>query len=89
MLNRYSSTTRNVVSVILLVLATSVSWAQAVLKGTITDEAKAPLAGVSVVLMGTNTGATTDGEGKYTLRLPDGTQKDTFGVLAFVPRNAP
>ncbi len=83
MLNKSTVATRTVVSVILLVLTTSLSWAQAVLKGTITDEAKAPLAGVSVVLVGTNTGATTDGEGKYALRLPDGAQKVSYSFIGF------
>lgn len=83
MLNKYIVTTRTVVSVILLVLTTSVAWAQAVLKGTITDDAKSPLAGVSVVLMGTNTGATTDGEGKYALKLPDGAQKVSYSFIGF------
>ncbi|WP_310587618.1 TonB-dependent receptor [Fibrella rubiginis] len=64
-------------------LITTVSWAQAVLRGTITDEAKTPLAGVSVVLVGTNAGATTDGEGKYALKLPDGTQKVTYSFIGF------
>lgn len=83
MLNKYTVTTCTVVSVILLVLTTSMSWAQAVLKGTITDETKSPLAGVSVVLVGTNTGATTDGEGKYALKLPEGTQKVSYSFIGF------
>lgn len=52
----------------LLWLCTLMSWAQNRLTGRVTDaNDNSPLPGVSVLLKGTNTGATTDGEGKYVL----------------------
>ena len=38
--------------------------------GQVTDEQGNPLPGVTVIIAGTNVGATTDAEGKYTLRCP-------------------
>lgn len=38
--------------------------------GKVTDEQGNPLPGVTVVIAGTNVGATTDAEGKYTIRCP-------------------
>ncbi|KAA9350050.1 TonB-dependent receptor [Larkinella humicola] len=40
--------------------------------GSVTDEKKAGLPGVTVVLKGTNRGTSTDGNGKFTLNVPDG-----------------
>lgn len=41
-------------------------------KGTVTDEAKVPLPGVSVVIKGSNKGTTTDFDGKYELNAKKG-----------------
>ncbi|WP_460995190.1 TonB-dependent receptor [Spirosoma harenae] len=40
--------------------------------GTVSDEKNAPLPGVSVVVKGSNRGATTDATGKYRINIPDG-----------------
>ena len=47
------------------------AWAQNVkVSGTVTDKAGEPLAGVYVLLQGTNQGTSTDVDGKYTLSVP-------------------
>jgi TonB-linked SusC/RagA family outer membrane protein len=47
--------------------------------GRVTDETGSPLSGVSVTLRGTNTGASTNTDGKYTINVPD----LNAGVLVF------
>ncbi|NLR81357.1 TonB-dependent receptor [Chitinophaga eiseniae] len=44
-------------------------------RGKVTDENGSPLPGVSVVLKGTNKGASTDNNGEYAIVVPDGTSK--------------
>src|SRR5690606_29760438 len=51
---------------------------QFTVKGIVTDSEGNPLRGVSVLLKGTENGTTTDENGSYTLRLPDGN-----GTLVF------
>lgn len=46
--------------------------------GTVTDATNAPLPGVTVKLKGTNIATTTNGQGKYSLNIPD-----TQGTLVF------
>ena len=51
-----------------LVLVTQISFAQEKsVTGTVADEAGVPLAGVNVLVKGTNTGAQTDFNGKYSV----------------------
>jgi hypothetical protein len=40
--------------------------------GTVTDEQAQPVVGASLVVKGTTRGATTDGQGRYRLAIPDG-----------------
>ncbi|MGV3602489.1 MAG: TonB-dependent receptor [Dyadobacter fermentans] len=49
------------------------------ISGVLTDEKNAVLPGVSVVLKGTNRGTTSDGEGKFSLIVPD----DPSAILTF------
>ena len=51
--------------------------------GTVTDETGAGLPGVSVVLKGTTTGASTDAEGKYSIALPNGTGVIRFSFIGY------
>lgn len=44
---------------------------QAVITGTVRDEAGNPLPGVSVIVKGTTTGSITDAQGKYSINAPD------------------
>jgi TonB-linked SusC/RagA family outer membrane protein len=51
--------------------------------GKVVDEKGGPLPGVSVVLKGTQTGTTTDGEGFFSLDIPDNATAETL-VFSFV-----
>ena len=52
------------------------------ISGTVTDEKKAPLPGVSVVVKGSTRGSTTDADGKFKLTIPDG--NDVVLTFSFV-----
>ncbi|RYY28130.1 MAG: SusC/RagA family TonB-linked outer membrane protein, partial [Sphingobacteriaceae bacterium] len=52
-------------------------------KGQITDSKGAPLPGVSVMVKGTTTGATTDGSGHYSLTVPTGSNTLVFTYIGF------
>ncbi|MBD2702444.1 carboxypeptidase-like regulatory domain-containing protein [Spirosoma sp. BT702] len=51
-------------------LATSLAQAQANLAGIVTDANEQPLAGVTILVKGTNTGTTTGTDGRFTLQAP-------------------
>jgi TonB-linked SusC/RagA family outer membrane protein len=48
------------------------AWSQSVITGTVTDEAATPLPGVSIMVKGTTTGASTDFDGNYTITVKKG-----------------
>ncbi len=73
----------------LLFVAVGSAWAQQFVKGIVRDEKLAPMAGVSVVLVGTQTGTTTDALGKYTLPLADGSYKLAFSFIGFTTVTRP
>lgn len=58
-------------ALLMLALTIQVSlWAQNRITGTVTDNNRVPLAGVSVLVKGTTTGTSTDGSGAYSLNVP-------------------
>ena len=83
MLKCYKISSKLLVTVLVLVCASSALWAQQLVKGTVKDDKQAPLPGVSIVLVGTTTGATTDGAGNYSLRVPEGAQKISYSFIGF------
>ena len=57
------------------------------LAGTVTDEATgAPLAGVTVVINGTNFGTATEGNGAYAMRVPEGAYAIRFSAVGYEAR---
>jgi TonB-linked SusC/RagA family outer membrane protein len=71
---------------ILLLLFVGFSFAQnnKIVEGTVTDAAdKSPLAGANVILKGTTIGAVTDGDGKFSLFIPDTNTHNTL-VISYV-----
>ena len=67
-----------------LLLTASIAWAQSTLKGSVKD-ASGGLPGVSIAIKGTTTGTITDGDGNYTLKLPNGTHNIVFSFIGFAP----
>lgn len=59
------------VGVLICALISTAVWGQTV-SGTVTDENNQPLPGATVVVQGTNTGTTTDFDGKYQIRATRG-----------------
>ncbi len=58
---------------LLFLVVPLIAFSQNTISGTVTDAANGdPLAGVSVVVKGTNTGTLTDFDGVYTIESPDG-----------------
>ncbi|WP_242082995.1 TonB-dependent receptor [Aestuariivivens sediminis] len=58
--------------VFLMLLTTSGALLAQVVSGTVIDDASQPLPGVSVIIKGTSTGATTDFDGNYTINATNG-----------------
>ncbi len=83
MSNNYLPQCRLLMAALFLILSSGFSWAQSTLKGTVRDPQNNVLTGVTVVLAGKNTGATTDAEGKYSLRLAEGTNEVRFSFIGF------
>lgn len=50
-----------------VVLSPSLAWAQSTVKGTVVDKEQIPIIGATVVVVGTQTGTTTDIDGRFTL----------------------
>ncbi len=62
--------------------------AQNKLSGTITNQEKQPLSGVSVTISDLHKGTTTDENGMYSIsNLPIGTNKITFSILGYTTQN--
>ncbi|MEG1998827.1 MAG: carboxypeptidase-like regulatory domain-containing protein, partial [Bacteroidales bacterium] len=54
-----------------------------VVKGTVMDVNKEPLIGVNVSVVGTTMGTSTDIDGKYELKVPDGKKSLVFSYLGY------
>lgn len=65
---------------ILMMSLASVLYAQNTVSGTITDDTGAALPGVSILVKGTNSGTTTDNDGRYSLSAPG----DATLVISFI-----
>lgn len=59
------------------------------IRGQVTDLEDEPLMGVSVRLVGTTMGTTTDEQGRYVLKVPDGSGALTFSYIGYVTQEAP
>ncbi|WP_341214850.1 TonB-dependent receptor [uncultured Wocania sp.] len=51
--------------------------------GTVLDDSNTPALGVNIVVEGTSTGTTTDFDGNYSIKIPDGGTALTFSFLGF------
>ncbi|WP_217192943.1 SusC/RagA family TonB-linked outer membrane protein [Bernardetia litoralis] len=59
------------------------AWAQQTITGTVIDAAQGGLPGATVQVKGTNTGTTTDLEGKYSLVVPEGSEILVFRFVGY------
>ncbi len=57
---------------------------QITITGTVTDQDGTPLPGVYVMIAGTNTGAVTDANGKYSIQVPDANASLIFSSIGFL-----
>ncbi|WP_220273415.1 carboxypeptidase-like regulatory domain-containing protein [Pontibacter diazotrophicus] len=72
---------------LLLFMAPFALFGQTLVRGTVTDFGSGvPLPGVSVVVVGTTTGTSTDADGNYSIQLPSSTGRLTFSFLGYVPQ---
>jgi TonB-linked SusC/RagA family outer membrane protein len=69
-------------------VATQIAVAPIKITGTVSD-AKGPLPGVTVKVKGTNVGAQTDINGKYTLNAPDGNGTLVFTFIGYTTKEVP
>ena len=67
----------------LLLAGVGTAFAQPTVGGTVTDEQGNPLVGVTVVVVDSNKGTTTDINGQYSIAVPKG------GILASPPPRTP
>lgn len=58
-------------------------FAQVQVSGKVTDDFGNPLPGASVLIVGSATGAVTDGSGQYALNVPDGSTRLSFSFIGY------
>lgn len=69
----------------MLVSGSASAWAEFLATGTVTDNSGEPLIGVSVVEKGNNNGVTTNVDGRFEIRVADGT-KLSFSYVGYEPQ---
>jgi len=74
-----------VITVMLFCFAPALLFGQTKIGGTVTDETKQPLPGVSVTLKGTTQGTVTDLNGRFLFNVQKG-QVLVFSFLGFTPQ---
>ena len=78
-----------ILSCFALLFFTSVSFAQTILKGTVSDNEKNTLIGVTVSVTGTNVRVMTDAQGKYTITVPPAAKQLTFTYVGLQSQTVP
>ncbi len=82
----YSTTLKNVLFV-LLFLSVSTLLAQKTINGTVKSSDGDALVGATVIISGTSVGALTDGDGAFSITLPDGDQMLNVSYLGFATQS--
>ncbi len=85
-LNYYSKHViqKSLLGFVFVCLLTTLGLAQRTVTGTVTNaEDNAPIAGVAVLIKGTTTGAYTDGEGAFSVSVPDASSALVFSYYGF------
>ncbi len=73
---------------LMLISATATAQSRKTVTGTVTDNKGEALAGVSVLEKGTGNGVTTNGDGKYSINVTDGSTL-RFSFIGFVAKEVP
>src|ERR1700710_2575963 len=76
---------RTLITMALLCLATVLLFGQTKIGGTVTDDTRQPLPGVSVLLKGTTQGTVTDVNGRFLFTVQKG-QVLVFKFLGYIPQ---
>lgn len=71
----------------LLFVATTATFAQRTVTGTVTDQSGETLISVNVVVKGTTVGTITDLDGKYSIKVPDGSNTLVFSYTGFTSQD--
>jgi len=72
------------------VVITATAWAQQrSINGTVTDETGEPLPGVTAVVPGTTTGTVTNGDGEFSLTIPDDAETLQFSFVGMRTQEVP
>jgi hypothetical protein len=74
---------------LIFITGTSGIFAQRTVTGTVLDADKQPVVGANVVVMGTNIGAITDINGKYSINVPSSTSILAFSFIGYVTKEIP
>jgi TonB-linked SusC/RagA family outer membrane protein len=74
---------------LVFITGTSGVFAQRTVTGTVIDADKQPVVGANVVVLGTNIGAITDIDGKYSINVPSSTSILAFSFIGYVTKEIP
>jgi len=69
-----------------ILLFSAMSIGQTTIKGTVSDSKKEPLVGVNVIVKGTKTGTVSDGNGNYSINVPNKQAEIEFSYLGFTTK---
>ena len=83
-----NSLTRKCMALLMSLLVVGAASAQTRVTGTVTDESGHPLMGVTVIVVGTNTGAITNLQGQYSIVAKPGNTLE-FLLRSGVPAHTP
>lgn len=74
---------------LIAVLCSVTTFAQITVKGTVKDKAAVPIPGVNVFVKGTQTSASTDFDGKYSIVVPNKDAQIEFSFIGFASQTIP
>lgn len=81
---------KNLTLIMLLLLFPAAAFSQTrTVSGHISDTDGEPLAGVNVMVQGTMTGSMSDGEGRYSIRVPEGEVTLVFSFIGMKTEEIP
>ncbi|HVI44806.1 MAG TPA: TonB-dependent receptor [Chitinophaga sp.] len=85
----FASLSLPLITIVFILLELPAAAQNQVLKGRVTDSRHVPLPGVTVMVKGSNTGATTDGDGRYRIPNKKGDATLVFSFIGFEKQEIP